>query len=217
MCGAPSLLNHSLVNRHTIQVRDRYLVFVNTQQKGEIQVISFSINKSMTIEKESLLLQNAQKAKTDIEREYLGLAYENAVDGRINDELNLGGYGTVCRNNEMKTRTKDLALFTTEEVNEGVRYGVAESIAFTVDTEIDDILESSVATQLVAEFLEMQELIYLDKGVNVLRVIQLARDGYKNMQNTLKVLVAQYPGFDGLLESVLRNPNCVLELESAMV
>lgn len=181
-------------------------------------MISFSINKSLTVEKESLLLEQATTATTAIEREYLGLAYENAHEGRINDELNLGGYGTVCRNNEMKNSANtSVGLFTADEINEGTRYGVADSVAFTVDNEIDDILESSEATQLVAEFLEMHEFILLDKGVNVYRVMQLAKDGYKNMQKTLKDIVAQYPGFDGLLESVLSNPRCVLELESAMV
>lgn len=155
-------------------------------------MVTFSVNDSMLNHMGKLSRMNLCPS-SDKGREWLGEMVINAIKGRVTDNVNVNAYGAGCDRNVMLAKAqKEVALLTTDEVEENKK-GVADAVAFYVDTNIDDVIESADIVSFVKEFLEMREYILLEEGLDIWKLLKLA----KHNSNTrgiasIRMLISEY-------------------------
>jgi hypothetical protein len=153
--------------------------------------------------------------KTDEGRAWLSEAVVKALDDKTIEHVEADAWGYKCElNTKMAKGKKEVALLTVEELQMGQR-GVADTIASYLDRNIDMMLDSSEAKAIIEEFLEMHDYLLIEEGVNLWKVLSLARSANLKMVDKLKELVATYE-MGKLIEGVLKHPECLPALEGAM-
>lgn len=177
-------------------------------------MLTFSVNKDINeLIKASTLIDS--RPTTDIGRAWWSEVWIKALEERTDDKVNVDAYGYACeRNTKMAVYSKEVALLTVDEIDSGLK-GVADTVASYLDMNIDTIIESSEVRTLVAEFLEMHEYIIIEEGINLWKVLKLAREANIKMVDKLRDIISRY-GIEDLIKGVLTNTDCLVKLEEVM-
>lgn len=155
------------------------------------------------------------KPTSDYGKAWWSEALEKTLQDKTKEKINLDAYGYACeRNTRMAVGSREVALLTVEEIENGLR-GVADTVASYLDINIDYVVESSEVKTLVDEFLYMQDFLIAEEGVNLWKVITLARHCNKAMVDKLKDLLKRHP-IESLVEGILKNRECLKVLEGVM-
>lgn len=177
-------------------------------------MLTFSVNKDIHEMVSSSSIADARPT-TDKGREWWSEVWIKALEGRTDEEVNIDAYGFACeRNTKMAISSKESPLLTVEEIDSGLR-GVADTVASYIDLNIDVIVESSEVKTLVGEFLEYHDYFLIEEGVNLWKVLKLARQANVKMIDKLRDLISRH-GIGDMIESVLKNRECLDVLEEAM-
>lgn len=177
-------------------------------------MLTFSVNTNIN----KVILDNTftdEKPTTELGRAWLSEVWLKAAEEKTDENINIDAYAYSCeKNTKMAVSKKEVAMLTTEEMQNGGR-GVADTVARFVDTNVDAIIESSEVRTLVTEFMEVYDQLIIEEGVNLWKVIQLAREAVPTMIDKLRYLISTH-NIGELVENVLKNPECITELEVAM-
>lgn len=179
-------------------------------------MITFSLNTTIADLKATLPVYK-KKPTSDIGREWLSEAWLSSLKGKTGESMNVDAFGYTC---ELRRKTKltkpeaDKPLLNTEEVKMG-GYGVAETFASCADENVDIFLESTEVKTLVDEFVEVQEMLLIEEGVNLWKILSLARVGNRKATNRLRTLVSEQ-SIGALIEDIFRNKQCLLTLEEVL-
>ena len=84
-----------------------------------------------------------------------------------------------------------------------------------LDLNIDMIAESSEARTLVSDFLAINEHLLIEEGVNLWKVLTLARDSNIKMQRKLKEIIDTH-NIGDIIEGVLSHRECMTALEGQL-
>lgn len=177
-------------------------------------MLTFSVNCDIN---EVIMEGNLADARptTDIGRQWWSEVIVKAIDGKTDDKVNIDAYGYVCeRNTKMAVASTEVALLSVEEIEMGLR-GVADTVAHYIDRNVDTIIESSEVKTLVQQFLEVQENLEIEEGVNLWRIVKLAKTQNIRMMDKLRDLISRYE-IGEVIEGVLKNRECLEVLEGTM-
>lgn len=178
-------------------------------------MLTFSVNKDINEVVKAGVLTHA-KPTTDVGRYWLSELWVKALDERVDDKVNVDAYAFACeRNSKMTVGSKEVALLSVEELETGLR-GVADTVASYLDVNIDTIINSSEVRTLIADFCEVHEMLLIDEGVNLWKVLKAARKSNARMIDKLRDLISRH-SLEDLIASVLGNSECLVYLEEAMV
>lgn len=177
-------------------------------------MLTFSINKNINeVIKAGGL--NFPMPTTDLGRQWLSEVVIKTLDEKTDDKINVDAYGYACeRNTKMAIGSKEVALLTVEDIQMGSR-GVADTVANYIDLNIDMIVESSEVVTLVAEFLEVHENLIIEEGVNLWKILKLAREANVKMIETLRDIISRH-NIESLIEGILINSECLGKLEAEL-
>lgn len=177
-------------------------------------MLSFSINKNIN----SVLTKGTLadvRPTTERGREWWSEVWFKTLDDRTEDHVNIDAFGYTCERNTLLNKArKETALLTVEEVNNGLR-GVADSVASYLDQNVDYIVEKSSVSTSVEQFCEMQEYLLIEEGVNLWRVMELAREENYESINRLRGLITEYSLGD-LISETLKSIEAMSYLEEAL-
>lgn len=177
-------------------------------------MLSFSVNKDINEVIRSSTVLDARPT-SDIGRQWWSEVVVKALDDRTDDEVNVDAYGYSCEKNTKKSSSKkESALLTPEEMEAGFK-GIADVVAFYLDENMESILESDEAKTLITEFLEMQEHLIIEEGVNLWKVIKLAKNANTKMILRLRDLIERY-NMEELITGIMKNRECMFALEGVM-
>ena len=177
-------------------------------------MLTFSVNSNIDKEIENTPIFD-QRPSSDLGRQWWSEVVFKTLDKKTDDNVNLDAYGYSCeRNDKMTTSKKEVALLTVEEIDSGLR-GVADTVAFYLDRNVDSIIESDEARTLVHDFMQVHEDLLLEEGVNIWKVITLAKQANTMMIDKLRDLMSRY-NLTELIQDVLRNRECMAVLEGVM-
>ena len=136
-------------------------------------MLTFSLNKSS----DSIVKDMSSRVfnpTTDEGRQWLSELWFKALEGKVDNSVNVNAYGYVCeQNTKMAKNKKETALLTVDDVNDGKR-GVSETVASYVDDNIDYIVECSDIKTIVDEFVEAHEYLCIEEGSRA-RSLRLTR------------------------------------------
>lgn len=139
-------------------------------------------------------------------------AWIKTLEERTHDTINLDAYGYVCElNTTKKNARREMALLEPEEVEAGVR-GVANTVAYYVDTSIDDLIDNSEVATFIEQFKVLYDEIFVEEGQNLWVLLNQARQFFTPSVTRLRALVEQYD-MGEVIEGVLTNPECLQALE----
>ncbi|WP_445612984.1 hypothetical protein [Geobacillus sp. YF-1] len=181
-------------------------------------MLTFSINPTSQEMFEVML--EVGTPTTSREREWAGVFYLRQLNtrrGNLPEENSLGAFAYSCERNTkmMLSRKKEICLLIGEEELESGYKGISleyiadEKLGLDVDSLIDDIdLDMDRA---VREFEELEELIAIEKGVNIRNVIRQALMNNKAAINRLAKLKDEF-NFGDLLKAILENETLVKAL-----
>lgn len=137
-------------------------------------MITFSANNSILNHLDKLYRMNLHPT-SDVGREWLSEMVINATLGRVTDDVNVDAYGYACdRNTQLAKANKEVALLTSDDLEDNKK-GVADTVASYIDTNIDAIIESADVVAFVQEFLEMREYVLLEEGLDIWKLLKLAK------------------------------------------
>jgi hypothetical protein len=177
-------------------------------------VLTFSVNKNINDVITQGTLADARPT-TDYGREWWSEVWIKALEGNVDDQVNIDAYGYTCeRNTKMVVAQKEVALVTAEELEMGVR-GVADTVASYFDLNIDTLIESTEVVTLVEEFLQVHEMLAVEEGINLWKVMTLARQQNAKMVEKFRDIISRH-SLGSLIEGVLRNRECLAKLEGVM-
>lgn len=177
-------------------------------------MLTFSVNKDINEAFNNGTLSFTMP-KTEEGRAWLSEVIVKALDDKTSDHVEVDAYGYTCElNTKMAKGKKEVALLTVEELEMGQR-GVADTVASYLDMSIDKIMDSSEVKTLIEEFLEMYDYLLIEEGINIWKVLSLARNADKRMVDKLRDLVVSYE-MGSLIEGIFRNQECLTVLEEAM-
>lgn len=175
-------------------------------------MLTFSVNQDINAVVRKSGIADARPT-TDLGRVWWSEAWVKALEDRTEDTVNLDAYGYSCeRNTRIATGKKETALLTVEEVDSGMR-GVANTVASYVDTNVDSIIESSEIKTFISAFLQFQEDLLIEEGVNLWVLIQNARSLHTASVDRLRELIQRYD-MAYTIEGVLSNRECFVALEA---
>jgi hypothetical protein len=175
-------------------------------------MLTFSVNKDINevIRTGGL---NFDMPTTDLGRAWLSEVVIKTLDEKTDDKVNVDAYAYACeRNTKMAVGSKEVSLLTVEDIQMGAR-GVADTVANYIDFNIDSIVESSEVRTLVMEFLEVHENLVIDEGVNLWKVLKLAREANVKMIDKLRDIISRH-NIEELIEGILTNTECLGKLEA---
>lgn len=169
-------------------------------------MLTFSVNNSILKHLDKLSRMNLSPT-SDKGREWLGEMVINATKGRVTDDVNVNAYGFACdRNTQLAKATREVALLTSDELEENKR-GVADTVACYVDTYLDDIIEEVDVKGFVKEFLETRDYILLEEGLDIWKLLQLAKHNSNSRGiQKLRFLIENY-GVGDMLTELLTSKN----------
>lgn len=177
-------------------------------------MLTFSVNKNINEAIKTGALSFSMP-KTDAGRAWLSEVVVKSLDEKTTEHVEVDAYGFTCElNTKMAQGKKEVALLPVEELEMGQR-GVADTIASYLDLNIDMIMEASEVRTLVEEFAEMYDYLLIEEGVNLWKVLNLAKMGNMKMMDKLRELVATYE-MGSLIEGLLTNADCLSVLEGVM-
>lgn len=177
-------------------------------------MLTFSVNKNSSDVIRGLSLKTL-KPTTEKGREWLSEVWFKAIEGKVDENVNVNAYGYVCdQNTKMALNKKETSLLTADEVNDGLK-GVSEIVASYVDDNIDYIIESSEIKTLVEDFINMRYDILEEAGVDLWRVVKLARRYNTKMVDKLRQLIQEYD-IGELIRGILEKSECLLAIEEGL-
>lgn len=185
-------------------------------------VPTFSINKEVNEpEKQRKVFEMIENFKetsnsNPLIREWIGEAYIRAVTNENTSSINLIAYAQSCERNAKlnKANKKETNLLTQEELDDGF-VGIPESLTEYVDDSVEDLISDLDLDNNVKIFLIKREEIFLEKGVDIWRLIELVKLEDKQAQNKLRVIMAEF-GIEDLLHYVLGKSACRTKLEGIL-
>jgi hypothetical protein len=179
------------------------------------RIFTLTINKNINDVIKVGYLTEARPT-TQYGREWLSEIWFKALDDKFEEKVNADAWGYACdQKTKLAIGSREVSLLTVEELEMGQR-GIADTVASYLDINIDTIVESSEVKTLVDEFVEAHYLIMGSESVDLWGVLSLARLANAKMLDKLRDLISRY-SIENLIESVLRNRECLLKLESVMV
>lgn len=177
-------------------------------------MLTFSVNKNINEVITQGSLADARPT-TDYGREWWSEVWFKALEERVDDQVNIDAYGYKCElNTKMNIAEKEVALVTAEELEMGVR-GVADTVASYLDLSINDIIESTEVITLVDQFISAHEMLAVEEGVNLWKVMTLARQQNAKMIEKFRDIISRHSLGD-LIQGVLTNRECLTKLEGVM-
>lgn len=149
-------------------------------------------------------------------REWAGEAFLKIVENEGPEKINLSSYAQSCIRNEKlsKAAKPEMSIITQEEFNSGYT-GVTDVVADYVEDNIDDIIANLDMDYYVNFFLDTRETLYFKRGIDIWRVLQLAKLDDKQAQNKLRLLMDEY-GLRDLLYYILTKSACFNKLEGIL-
>lgn len=174
-------------------------------------MVSFSINKFIDLSEVDLTPREG--AEHWLGREWLGTIYIQCADGSKGLKPvipNLDAYAYAC---EMHTRLKDsrdtVPIITEDELEAGRKGIMLEQIdehtAINAVSKLDLTFEEEQEYQQQFEqFVDMRELIYLEKSIDFADLVLQAFRQVPTAIEAIRELNKEYAHLDTLLETVLR-------------
>lgn len=154
-------------------------------------MLSFSVNPDITkIVVEGTMTE--ARPTTDQGRQWWSELWFKSLQEKTDFNANPDAYGYACdTNTRYNTSKRQTALLTSDDFNSGATHGVAESVAFHVDSTIDDVLDRAEVKSLVSEFLDLHEYILIEEGKDIWSIMKLILDGNKNLKQELASLLSR--------------------------
>lgn len=178
-------------------------------------MLTFSINQDITTVVLKGTIADARPT-TAKGREWWSEVWMKALEGRTEDTVDVDAYGYVCeRNQDLANGKKETALLTVEELNGGLR-GVVDTVASYLDANVDMIIDNSEIKTIVTDFLEMQEYLLIEEGVNLWAVFNHAKNEKVSSREYLRDIMTEY-NLGDTISGVLTHPECIKILEGAIV
>jgi hypothetical protein len=175
-------------------------------------MLTFSINSDVHT---TLLNVKLSKPTNSYGREWLSEAVFKAIDGKTDDYVDTNKYGyTIDMNTKMAQNKKQVELLNFEDLEAGWS-GVSDKVASYVDLNVDKVIEGSEVATLVDTFLDVQDQLEIEAGVDLWKVFKLALSGNMRMIDRLRGLIHSYD-LSSIFEAVLSNEFCMPALEVAM-
>lgn len=137
-------------------------------------------------------------------REWLSTMWENAINGKCDNNVDPDAYGYVCGENSMKVKVKrEVQIVTVEEKEDGAK-GIAESVLKYFDDGLEDILNKEEIRENLRIFEKLSKELIKEKRINLCMCVLLALKGDKRAIVNLKDLM-QDSDCTYILKKVIRN------------
>lgn len=188
-------------------------------------MLGFSVNPSsrkvmsvlQMLDKHIKWLEGNEGQAADVVRAWLGEAYLNIIDGRV-EEFNLVeefvAYATQCEVNVKMVKSKRESNFITEEEHEHGVPGIPEVYCSSDSDDFSDVEEKIDAKLLLDEINIWREKIFLEAGFDLTGAINDIYEGFNKRKaiNRLQSVVRDYE-LEELLFPVIKNPDKFYALE----
>lgn len=185
---------------------------------------TFSVNVNTynpVIAKRLIDIAESIDVNNQLMMEWTGEAVLKAVeDGAkvFSGNLNLGKYSDVCNRNDklnkLNRARKETSLLTQDEVEDGF-VGTPEKNMSYEDELLNSKLSDLDADSYIEMFLDKREELFLKKGVDIWRLVQLALVEDKQARNKLRVIMEEY-NLREMFEYILLHSNAKLKLEGIL-
>lgn len=163
-------------------------------------MLSFSLNQRVDLSGINF------DAKTWQGREWLSTLYINAVEGKLGyaPKCNADAYGYGAEVNTKRNMVStSVPIITSDELEDGNK-GVCLELMTEFATEIDKSYEEEeFYKQQFDQFVDMRELIFLEKSVDFAVLVLQAARYVKAAQSKLRELRNEYARLDELISGVL--------------
>ncbi|MNL91190.1 hypothetical protein D3C81_09200 [compost metagenome] len=179
-----------------------------------MRMFTFSVNTdSRDVLRRGLL--DKLESNNEITKAWLGEIFITAADKAYKESICVDSYAFKCEQNTQLTKQKNESpLISVEEINEGKK-GIADTVAFYVDSNIDAIIEDSEVKSLVEEFLDIHEYLLIEEGTDLWHVIKRAKTFNTAMVDKLRRLTEKYR-LDDLIKGILSRAECSYYIEGAL-
>lgn len=128
------------------------------------------------------------------------------------NDINMDAYAYGCEVNTKRNKRKnEVALLNSDDMERGC-IGVSEAVASFIDTNIDEILDSSEVKTLVNDFIYKHDEVLMATGLDLWSIMESAKKAEAKMIDKLRELVVQFDMIE-LIEGVLSNSSCMTELK----
>jgi hypothetical protein len=154
-------------------------------------MLTFSVNSDIKSVMKQLVRINLNPT-TQKGREWLSEVVIKALQGKIDDDVDVDAYGYACdRNTQLAKNSREVALLSQEELDDNY-IGVASTVASYVDNNIDSIIESVDTKSFVDAFLKTREDISILEGKDIWRLLKRAKLGDTKAIHTIGNLNTKY-------------------------
>lgn len=199
-------------------------------------MLSFSVNVDVyqIIEQSKGTL--LKKPKTQVGRQWWGAAVTCAVDElsdkRKNqsrkrkqdklasvgaDKANVDAYGKASEwKSAQRQAQKEVFVIDDGSSEDNKGEGVSAAVWRYVDENIESIVERDAVRSIVQSFMDLQEEIYVEEGLSLWRLINLAKTANEQVITTMRNLAKKYENMYEIVHDLLHNPYALSRMEVEM-
>lgn len=180
-------------------------------------MLTFSINRDFT---DIVTGEKAVKIKTPTNRygrEWLSVAIFSAFKNNKMEgtSLDTDAYGMGCEKIARKKKRKEVNILADEELEAGFGGGVTSDVVKSLDDSYEKVIESRNLDTVVTDFIEMQEYLKIEEGVNLFTILTRAIANFSRSQMRIKQLVEEYE-MEEIIVSVLKEPSALERIKKEL-
>jgi len=182
-------------------------------------MLTFTLNKKEDVYRAYEELALIERPESAEGCEWYGLVWENLLRGKFDKskKVSVDAYGKKCEENmRLNYESRYTSLLTGEELEEG-GLGVSDVIASYIDENIESIIESSDIERVCEEVLDMRDYVIRENEVDMLYLIEKAREGSKKCAKRLKELMCSYMQLEEKVEKIVQEDRYYEKLKGMVV